>query len=81
MTAACPAVVFHMVTILEIKDQSLMTIIVMFPNETRRCEILLSLSLCIASHLYLVVREKNSRFSVHLCMSHGAVLNVECEHI
>ncbi len=29
-----------------------------------------------ASHLYFVVREKNSRFSVHLCMSHGAVLNV-----
>jgi hypothetical protein len=29
-----------------------------------------------ASHFYLVVREKNSQFSVHLCMSHGAVLNV-----
>jgi len=29
-----------------------------------------------ASHLYLVVREKNSQFSVHLCMSHGTVLNV-----
>jgi hypothetical protein len=46
MTAARPAVVFHMVTIHEIKDQSFMTIIAMFPNETRRYEILLSLSLC-----------------------------------
>jgi hypothetical protein len=69
MTAARPAVVFHMVTIHEIKDQSFMTIIAMFPNETRRYEILLSLSLCML-HISTQLSEKKilSFQSTYACL-------------